>query len=59
MKTFFKDKTCEVYPAPFDVRLDEEENSPDDKIINIVQPDVSIVCDKNKIDYKGCGARLI
>ena len=54
MKTFFKDKTCEVYPAPFDVRLDEEENSPDDKIINIVQPDVSIVCDKNKIDDRGC-----
>lgn len=38
---------CEVFPAPFAVFLNE-----DDK--NYVEPDISIVCDKNKITDKGC-----
>lgn len=44
---------CKVYPAPFDVVLvDENENSNDSK--NIVQPDISVICDKNKLTDKGC-----
>lgn len=38
---------CEVYPAPFAVFLNE-----DDK--NYVEPDISVVCDQNKLDDKGC-----
>lgn len=44
---------CEVYPAPFDVILKNDY----DEILNtknIVQPDISIICDKNKLTDKGC-----
>ncbi|WP_297417465.1 Uma2 family endonuclease [Clostridium sp.] len=44
---------CEVYPAPFDVILKaDDENINNSK--NIVQPDISVVCDKNKLNDKGC-----
>lgn len=44
---------CKVYPAPFDVVLiNENENENDSK--NIVQPDISVICDKNKLNDKGC-----
>jgi len=38
---------CEAYAAPFAVFLNE-----DDK--NYVEPDISVVCDKNKLTEKGC-----
>ncbi|WDU82629.1 Uma2 family endonuclease [Caloramator sp. Dgby_cultured_2] len=48
-----KGLNCEVYVAPFDVRLIEEgENEYSCK--NVVQPDISVVCDKNKLDDRGC-----
>ena len=44
---------CKVYPATFDVVLiNENENENDSK--NIVQPDISVICDKNKLNDKGC-----
>ena len=39
--------TCEVYPAPFAVKLFNDRK-------NIVEPDISIICDKNKLTDKGC-----
>lgn len=44
---------CEVYVAPFDVRLVNEGEREED-CINVVQPDISIICDKTKLDDKGC-----
>ena len=38
---------CEVFPAPFAVFLNQ-----DDK--NYVEPDISVICDKDKITDKGC-----
>lgn len=38
---------CEVFPAPFAVFLNK-----DDK--NYVEPDISVICDPNKITDKGC-----
>ena len=38
---------CKVYPAPFAVNLDA-----DDKVY--VEPDISVICDKSKIDNRGC-----
>ena len=38
---------CEVYPAPFAVQLKEDENT-------IVEPDISVICDLNKLTDKGC-----
>jgi len=49
---FLKGKKCKAYMAPFDVRLPLYNENEDD-IINIVQPDVLVVCDKNKLDSKG------
>lgn len=38
---------CKVFPAPFDVILS-------DHPLTIVQPDIMIVCDKDKLDEKRC-----
>ncbi|HIJ80510.1 MAG TPA: Uma2 family endonuclease [Desulfuromonadales bacterium] len=51
--TFLKGKTCKVYAAPFDVRLAEQSGLTDDKIETVVQPDIVIICDANKIDNRG------
>jgi Uma2 family endonuclease len=48
-----KDTPCEVYAAPFDVRLPEENTRPED-IQTVVQPDIVIICDKSKLDDQGC-----
>ncbi len=48
-----KGKGCKVFTAPFDVRLPGK--SKDDKdIITVVQPDICVICDKSKIDARGC-----
>lgn len=44
---------CTVYISPFDVRLPLDEES-DDDTKNVVQPDILVVCDRSKIDSKGC-----
>ena len=38
---------CQVYPAPFAVNLDA-----DDK--DWVEPDISVICDPNKLTDRGC-----
>ncbi len=48
-----KGKTCEVYLPPFDVRLPLADETEAD-IINVVQPDISVICDPKKLDKKGC-----
>lgn len=51
---YLKGKACQVFAAPFTVRLpleggETEENNNK----NIVEPDLTIVCDKNKLDKGG------
>jgi len=46
-------KFCEIYTAPFDVVL-VEEGQDEKQAINVVQPDISIICDKRKLTDKGC-----
>ncbi len=41
------DGSCKIYPAPFAVNLNA-----DDKIW--VEPDISVICDKNKLSTRGC-----
>ena len=43
-----KGGSCKVYPAPFAVKLFED----DSKII--VEPDISVICDPNKLTDRGC-----
>lgn len=50
---FFLDKPCRVFCAPFDVRLSENYHSTDD-IHTVVQPDLAVICDNDKIDKRGC-----
>ena len=52
---FLVGKECKVYPAPFHVVLDLDEapiNEKDRK--NVFEPDLTIVCDKSKLDERGC-----
>jgi len=50
---FFDGRPCEVHAAPFDVRLPTG-GEPDGEIMTVVQPDILIVCDEQKLDDKGC-----
>lgn len=53
--TFFKERTCRLYSAPFDVRLPMKgKGTADNQIYTIVQPDLCVVCDLEKIDGRGC-----
>lgn len=45
-------KPHRVYVAPFDVRLPES-GEPDEQIRTVVQPDVLVVCDLDKLDQRG------
>jgi len=45
---------CEVFHAPFDVRLPKNGETEDDQIYTVVQPDICVVCDPAKIDERGC-----
>jgi Uma2 family endonuclease len=42
-----KDGPCKVYPTPFAVKLNEDDKT-------IVEPDISVICDPNKLTDKGC-----
>jgi len=45
---------CQIFTAPFDVRLPKNGETADDKIFNVVQPDICVVCDPSKLDKRGC-----
>ena len=45
---------CKIYTAPFDVRLPLNGETADNKIYNVVQPDIVVICDPSKLDEKGC-----
>ena len=48
---FFKGKTCKPFAAPYDVRLFYKEDESD---TTVVQPDLIVVCDPEKIGKEGC-----
>lgn len=52
----FKNQPCEAYAAPFDVRLYNRIKSlkADRDIYTVVQPDLCIICDLEKLDERGC-----
>ncbi|ABI68831.1 Uma2 family endonuclease [Syntrophomonas wolfei] len=50
---YLRDKECQVFAAPFDVRLPLNAEK-DEEIYNIVQPDLSVICDPSKLDEQGC-----
>lgn len=52
----FKKHECQFYAAPFDVRfLDRHKSAQANKdVFTVVQPDLCVICDKSKLDDKGC-----
>ena len=44
---------CKIFHAPIDVRLPKKGEIADDKIFDVVQPDIVVVCDPSKVDKKG------
>jgi Uma2 family endonuclease len=49
---FLRGKPCQVFAAPFDVRLFPREDESDDTVL---QPDLLVVCDRSKIsDDRAC-----
>ena len=49
---FIEKKPCQIYYSPFDVRFPQNKN--DKEIFTVVQPDIYIVCDLEKLDEKDC-----
>ena len=49
IKSYIKEHKgpCKVYLSPFDVRLDNDNKT-------MVQPDLMVICEKNKVDDKRC-----
>ncbi len=50
---YLKDKPCTVYYAPFDVRFPKESKA-DKDIYTVLQPDICVICNRVKIDGRGC-----
>ena len=48
---FLDKKPCNLFFAPFDVRLPIKSAKKD---TTVVQPDICIICDENKLDDQGC-----
>jgi Uma2 family endonuclease len=48
---YFEGKRCRPFAAPFDVRLFYEDDESDD---TVVQPDLVVVCDPDKLGKEGC-----
>lgn len=53
---FFNNKKCQLFAAPFDVRLYNKNKSiiANKEIITVVQPDLCVICDSEKLDMQGC-----
>jgi len=51
LNNYFKRKDCDVFVAPFDVRLPIPSTKKD---TTVVQPDLCIICDERKLDARGC-----
>jgi Uma2 family endonuclease len=50
---YLKQKKCQAFSAPFDVRLPVKSRKNED-IFTVVQPDICVICDLEKLDDYGC-----
>ncbi len=53
---YFKHKTCEIFIAPFDVKLynSKKIRLSDQDAYSVVQPDLCVICDPKKLTEQGC-----
>ena len=54
LANFLEGKQCEVYAAPFGVRLFEQDGDSAENVDTVVEPDITVVCDPGKLDAQGC-----
>lgn len=53
ISNYLSGKTCRVYGSPFDVRFARKDDL-DKDVKDVVQPDITIVCERFKLDDRGC-----
>lgn len=53
---YFRKNPCRAFAAPFDVRLYDRRKSviANQEIYTVVQPDLCVICDTDKLDQRGC-----
>ncbi len=51
-RTYLRGKECQVFAAPFDLRLSNTA-AKDEEVATVIQPDLLVVCDKSRL--KGTG----
>jgi len=51
---YSRNKQGRVFPFPFEVRLPENPEQKDEDIQTVVQPDLTVVCNEERLDEKGC-----
>jgi Uma2 family endonuclease len=56
IQRFLEEKSCELFVAPFDVKLYDSQKSKlaDKEVFTVVQPDLCVICDKTKLSKQGC-----
>ena len=54
LTNYLEGKKCLAVAAPFDVRLFEREGDRPEDVQTVVQPDISVICDRDKLDERGC-----
>ena len=54
LANFLEGKKCEAYAAPFAVRLFEKAGDAPEDVYTMVEPDISVVRDHDKLDSHGC-----
>ena len=53
LMNFLEGKKFEAFAAPFDVRLFEEKIDSPDEVDTVVQPDITVICDRSRLDERG------
>lgn len=53
LHNYLFNKKCEVFSAPFDVRLTRMHTG-NEQVTTVVQPDICVICDPDKLDEFGC-----
>ena len=54
LANYLEGKKCRAIPAPFAVRLFEKDGDTPEDVDTMVEPDISVVCDHDKLDKHGC-----
>ena len=53
LSNYFYKTPCKLFAAPFDVRL-AKKGEKDNEVYTVVQPDLCVICDADKLDERGC-----